>query len=72
MTVDIHASARKHGIADADIEHGMANAIATEEQDHDARLWIGPTRDARLLEVVALVLEDGSYLAFHAMPMRAK
>lgn len=72
MTVDIHQAARKHGIADADIEHAMANAIATDDQDNDARLYIGPARDGRLLEVVALDRGDGTFLAFHAMPMRAK
>ncbi|PTL55373.1 hypothetical protein [Paraconexibacter algicola] len=41
MTVDIHQAVRKHGIADADVEHAMANAIATDEQDNDARLYTG-------------------------------
>lgn len=72
MTVDIHRAARKHGIADADIEHAMTHAIATDPQDDSLRLYLGPARDARLLEVVALVRDDGSLLAIHAMPMRAK
>jgi len=33
----IHPEARKHGIADADIEHAMKNAMAFEHQD-DGRL----------------------------------
>jgi hypothetical protein len=70
--VEIYPSARKHGIADEDIEHAMAHAMAIEDQDDDTRLYIGPSRGADLLEVVTLVRDDGSELAIHAMKMRAK
>jgi hypothetical protein len=66
--VEIHPSARKHGIADEDIEHAMA----IEDQDDDTRLYLGPSRSADLLEVVTIVRDDGSELAIHAMKMRAK
>jgi hypothetical protein len=36
--VEIHPSARRHGIADEDIEHATANAMAIEDQDDDTRL----------------------------------
>lgn len=72
MPVDIHPSARKHGIADADIEHATSNAMVIENQDDDTRLYLGPARDARLLEVVAIIRDDGSELAIHAMAMRSK
>jgi hypothetical protein len=68
--VDIHPSARKHGIADQDIEHATAQAMAIEDQD-DTRLYLGPSRSADLLEVVTIVRDDGSELAIHAMKMRA-
>jgi hypothetical protein len=29
--VEIHPSARRHGVADEDIEHAMSNAMATDE-----------------------------------------
>jgi len=70
--VDVHSSARKHGIADEDIEHAVEHAMAIDEQDDDARLYLGPSRSAGLLEVVTIVRDDGSELAIHAMPMRPK
>jgi hypothetical protein len=46
--------------------------LTTENQDDDTRLYLGPTRNAALLEVVTIVREDGSELAIHAMAMRPK
>jgi hypothetical protein len=69
--VEIHPSARKHGIADDDIEHATAHAMVIEEQDDDTRLYLRPSRSAGLLEVVTIVRENGSELAIHAMNMRA-
>jgi hypothetical protein len=68
--VEIHQSARKHGITDEDIEHAVRHAIATDDQDHDTRLYLGPARNAQLLEVVTIVRDDDSELAIHAMKMR--
>jgi hypothetical protein len=70
--VEIHPSARKHGIADEDVQHAVENAMSIDERDDDTRLYLGPARDAELLEVVAIVRADGSQLAVHAMPMRPK
>jgi hypothetical protein len=70
--VDIHPSARKHGIADADIEHATAHAMTIEDQNDDTRLYLGAARDATLLEVVTVTRDDGSELAIHAMTMRPK
>jgi GNAT superfamily N-acetyltransferase len=70
--VEIHPSARKHGIADADIEHATTHALAIDDQDDDTRLYLGPTSNADLLEVVTIVRDDGSELAIHAMRMRPK
>lgn len=69
--MDVHPSARKHGIADEDIEHATTHAMAIEDHD-DTRLYLGPSRNAELLEVVTIVRDDGSELAIHAMKMRAK
>lgn len=55
-----------------DIEHATTHAMTIDDQDDDTRLYLGPTRDAKLLEVVTIVRGDGSELAIHAMPMRAK
>lgn len=68
----VHPSARKHGIADEDIRHAAKNAMAIEDQDDDARLYLGPARNGTLLEVVTIKRDDGSELAIHAMRMRRK
>ena len=68
--MEIHPSARRHGIADEDIEHATKHAMAIDEQDDDTRLYLGPSRAAELLEVVTIVRDDGSELAIHAMKMR--
>ena len=70
--MEIHPSARKHGIADEDITHAMNQAMAVDDQDDDTRLYLGPARNGELLEVVTVVRDDGSELAIHAMPMRTK
>lgn len=67
--MEIHLSARKHGIADEDVKHAAEHAMTIENQDEDTRLYLGPSR---MLEVVTIVRYDGSELAIHAMPMRAK
>jgi hypothetical protein len=70
--VDIHPSAHRHGVADADIEHAIANAMTIDDQDDNTRLYLGPGRNAALLEVVTIARDDGSELAIHAMAMRPK
>jgi len=46
--------------------------MAIDDQDEDTRLYLGPARNAELLEVVAIVRDDGSELAIHAMKIRPK
>jgi hypothetical protein len=70
--VEIHPSARKHGIADEDIKHATKNAMAIDDQDDDTRLYLGPARSAELLEIVTIVRDDDTELAIHAMKMRDK
>jgi hypothetical protein len=70
--VDIHPSARRHGVADADIEHATANAMVIENQDDDTKLYLGPARNAALLEIITIVRDDRSELVIHAMAMRSK
>ncbi len=68
----IHPSARKHGIADEDIRHAVTHAMAIDDQPDDTRLYLGPGRNADLLEVVTIARDDGSELVIHAMRMRPK
>lgn len=70
--VEIHRSARKHGVADEDILHAIDHALATENigEEPDRWLLLGPNRAANMLEVVVLVTAEGNQLAIHAMRMR--
>lgn len=68
----IHPSARKHGIADADIRHATEHAMTIDPQSDDTRLYLGPARNASLLEILTIMQNDGSELAIHAMVMRSK
>lgn len=70
--VEIYRSARKHGIADDDIEHAVEQALAVGEQDDGSVLYLGPDRAGNLLEVVSVMRDDGTEIAIHAMRMRAK
>jgi hypothetical protein len=70
--VEIHPSARKHGIADEDIEHATRNAMTIDDLEDDLRLYLGPARNADLLGIVTIVRDGDGELAVHAMKMRAK
>jgi uncharacterized DUF497 family protein len=72
--VEIHDSARKHGVVDADITHAVDNALAIEDAGEDPDRWlvIGPDRAGNLLEVVVLTAVEGNQLVIHAMAMRDK
>ena len=70
--MEIHGSARRHGVADDDIQHAVNNAMAIDDQDDDTRLYLGPSASGALLEVATIVRDDGTEMVIHAMPMRTK
>ena len=72
--MEIHHSARKHGVADEDVHHAISHALAIEDAGEDPDRWlvVGPDRAGNLLEVVVLTTLEGTQLAIHAMPIRAK
>jgi hypothetical protein len=70
--LEIHASARRHGIADEDIQHAVTHAMAIDDQEDDTRLYLGPARNADPLEVVTIIRAGGNELAIHAMRMRRR
>jgi hypothetical protein len=72
MILRIHRSARKQGIADADVEHAVRSAMSVDDQEDDMRLHLGPTRSAALIEVVTVSRSGGVEVAIHAMKMRSK
>jgi hypothetical protein len=71
--VEIHRSARKHGVADEDIFHAIDHALAIEDVGEDPDRWLvlGPDRAANMLEVVVLGTAEGGRLVIHAMSMRS-
>ncbi|HEY4094781.1 MAG TPA: hypothetical protein VGM33_04695 [Baekduia sp.] len=71
--MEVHKSARKHGVADEDILHAIDHALAIEDigEDPDRWLVLGPDRAINMLEIVVLTTADGTQLAIHAMPMRS-
>jgi hypothetical protein len=70
--LDVHESARRHGVDDEDIRHAVEHAIFVEDQEDETCLYLGPSRSAALLEVVTIIRDDGSELVIHAMRMRPK
>lgn len=70
--LEIHPSARKHEIADADIEHAVRHAMSIDDRDNQTRLYLGAGRSAELLEVVTIARADRREVAIHAMKMRSK
>jgi len=69
--VEIHRSARRHQIPDADIEHAYAHALAWAELGDDPPRYLlaGPDRAGNLLELVVLDVE-GAVRVIHAMRLR--
>lgn len=74
--MEVHRSARRHGIEDDDIHHAAAHALVVVDLDPDGdppkQLAIGPDRSGNLLEVIVLALADDELLAVHAMPLRKR
>jgi hypothetical protein len=76
--VEIHKSARKHGVANRDIRHAASRylvAYSLSDRDGDGplrELRLGPDLAGNLLEIVVLLLDDGRELIIHAMRMRPK
>ena len=68
--MEVAENARKHGVADEDIEHAVRNAVRVVGQG-DRDLYIGADRTGRLLEVVVLD-DDGQPVAVPAMTLRPK
>lgn len=64
-------SARKHGIADADMLHAWRQPVDAWELDEGLTMLIGPDRAARLLEVGVADSQDGPVIV-HAMTARPK
>lgn len=62
--------ARNHGIADADMQHAVRNAISRVEMDDDLVMMIGPSESGTLLEVGVLGYGGDDPVILHAMRLR--
>lgn len=73
LCVEIHMSARRHGVADDDMLHAIDHSLVVDDLGEDPDRWlvIGPDRSANLLELVVGVSVEGDELIIHAMPLRA-
>jgi hypothetical protein len=71
IQVEIHKSARRHRVADADISHAYDHIVAWLRLDDDPPRYLlaGPDRAGNLLELVILAVED-EVLVIHAMALR--
>lgn len=69
----IAESAKKRGIAEADLFHALHNyvRVVTEQGDAEVAMFIGPAQDGSMLEV-GVVLDDEDPRIIHAMPARRK
>jgi hypothetical protein len=73
--MEIRPSARKHGVADADLRHAVEFQLYRGELGEGPPyrvLYLGPDRAGNFLEVVVLETDDQRELAIHAMKMRRK
>lgn len=69
----ITESAKKRGIAEADLLHALRNyvRVISEQGDAEVAMFIGPARDGSMLEV-GVVLDEEDPRIVHAMPARRK
>ena len=72
--MEIHPSARRHGVDVDEILHAVANAVVVDDLGEDPDRWlvIGPDSAGNLLEIVVLIASTADEIVIHAMPMRAK
>jgi hypothetical protein len=72
--VEIHRSARRHGVADEDAEHAILRGLVFVDLEPDGDpprfLCVGPNRAGLLLEVTWIELADDRMLVIHAMALR--
>lgn len=71
--MNVHDSARKHGIDDDDILTAASWALWVEPLDDDSparQLRLGFDTRGRILETVVLVFDSGNELVIHAMKAR--
>ena len=67
----IAASARKHGIDDADMTHAFNNPVLVDDLDEGLTMFVGGDRSANLVEIGVVDTTDEPIIV-HAMAARPK
>ena len=72
--VEIHRSARRHGVDDDDITHAIAHRLVIDDLGEEPDRWLAIAQigAGNLLEIVVLISSDGDEFIIHAMSMRPK
>jgi len=70
--VRIAPGARKHGIDDEDILHAARNRMFQAVRNEDLAMFIGPARNAALLEIGLLAPDSDDPVVIHADKARNK
>lgn len=60
--------ARRHGVTEADIWHGLRHAMRGVEMGDDLTMLIEPATDGALLEIGVLDIDGDDPVVIHAMP----
>jgi hypothetical protein len=72
--VEIHRSARKHGVTDRQILHALDHARLVADLQDDTSpartLVLGYDPAGNMLELIVLHFDDGRDMVIHVMPMR--
>lgn len=72
--MEVHRSARKHGIGDAAITNAVEHAVVVVDLEPDSDpprvLAIGPDQAGNLLEIIWLEFPDRAPMVIHAMRLR--
>lgn len=72
--MEVHRSARKHGITAETIHHAVDHALVVVDIEPDTDpprvLAIGPDVAGNLLEIIWLEFPDRAPIVIHAMPLR--
>jgi hypothetical protein len=72
--VEIHRSARRHGLSDIDISHAYTHALVQldfDPDDHPPRFaLVGPDTAGNLIELIAFHADDDRIIVIHAMRAR--
>ena len=74
--MEFHQAAFRHGVDRRDIEWVLDHVVVVDEvgDDESPRRWLvlGTDREARMLELIVLVFDDGREMVIHAMTMQSK